>query len=171
MRSIGCPSDKCIAQNKCPPGTLTRAAGSTSAEPNCEPSVCESWCASHVQEWEMKCTWSTCAGCSACPGACVRACGPLFCGMVVTAGTIMVGKSRWFTLLLPVRGHVQIRQQARLPQRQIQVIKRRLCRDKSRWFPLSPVRGHVQIRQQAALPYQQMQVIDRHLYSFIFFAT
>merc|ERR1719203_19186 len=62
----GCPSDQCIAQQKCPPGKFTRTVGSTSFEPKCKDALCESWCAQRSKPWATKCTWPRCAACVPC---------------------------------------------------------------------------------------------------------
>ena len=63
---IGCPSDQCIAQQKCPPGKFTQTVGSTSFEPKCKDVLCESWCAQRSKPWATKCTWPRCAACVPC---------------------------------------------------------------------------------------------------------
>merc|ERR1712157_439294 len=37
--------------------------------------ICKSWCASNVQTWTLKCTWTDCTGCSSC-SACKQWCAP-----------------------------------------------------------------------------------------------
>ena len=49
--------------------SFVQVISTTSATTIATPTTsCKAWCASNGRPWTMKCTWSSCAGCSSCSG-------------------------------------------------------------------------------------------------------